>query len=139
MHTHPTVERIDDHEFLAQFENQTLSPRHFNHVGHLRLAWLYLNHHDVETAVNLVSSGIQSYATSLGATTKFHRTITDAIVRIMAKRVDDMTEKEWDLFLAENSDLVDDALSVVYQYFSKELLFSEKARTSLVQPDIRSL
>lgn len=139
MHSHSNIQQLTDSEFLSQFENQTLSPIYFKHIGHLRLTWLYLNSNDVETAVNLVSSGIQAYAESLGATTKFHRTITDAIVRIMAKRVDAMDEKAWDLFLAENNDLVDDALSVLYQYFSKDRLFSEEARRSLIQPDIKPL
>ena len=139
MHINSAVEHIDDNTFLTQFENQTLSPIHFRHIGHLRLAWLYLNRHDVETAIGLVCSGIQAYAESLGATTKFHLTITDAIVRIMAKRVDAMAKKEWDLFLDENRDLVEDALSVLSQYFSKDRLFSEEARTSLVQPDIKPL
>ena len=139
MHINSAIQQIDDNEFLTQFENQTLSPIHFRHVGHLRLAWLYLNSNDVETAVQLVCSGIQNYAGSLGATTKFHLTITDALVRIVAKRVDTMGEKRWELFLDENNDLVEDALSVLYQHFSKDLLFSEEARTSLVQPDIRPL
>ena len=124
---------------MTQFENQTLNSIHFKHIGHLRLAWLYLNSNDVDTAIKLICSGIQAYAESLGATTKFHLTITDAIVRIMAKRVGAMAEKKWDLFLDENNDLVEDALSVLHQYFSKDILFSEEARISLVQSDIRPL
>ena len=139
MKINSNIQQITDTEFLTQFENQTLSPVHFKHIGHLRLAWLYLNNNDVDTAVKLICSGIQAYAESLGASTKFHLTITDAIARIMAKRIEIMSEKTWDLFLSENSDLVEDALSVLYQYFSKELLFSEEARISLVQPDIRPL
>ncbi len=136
MHT-LTIEQLNDTDFLAQFENQTLNPKHFNHVGHLRLAWLYLNQYDVETAVQRSCSGIQTYATSLGATTKFHFTITDALVRIMAQRIAQMPVKQWTIFLNENSDLVDNAISVLTQHFSKDVLFSEQARQTVVQPDKR--
>ena len=136
---HSPVKQLSDTEFLFQFENQTLNVRHFNHIGHLRLAWLYLNRYDVDTAVKFACAGIQAYSVSLGASRKFHVTITDALVRIMAQRRDIMREKEWELFLVENKDLVEDALSVLDQYFSRALLFSEQARTSLVQPDRKPL
>jgi hypothetical protein len=136
---HSPIKQLNDTEFLFQFENQTLDMRHFNHMGHLRLAWLYLSRYDVDTAVKLVCSRIQAYATSLGASRKFHLTITNALVRIMAKRRDNMQKKEWELFLLENQDLVNDAISVLDQHFSKGLLFSEQARTTLVQPDKKPL
>ena len=134
-----STEQLNDQAFLTQFEGQTLAPIHFKHLGHLRLAWLYLRSNDVDTSVQLVCSGIQAYAESLGASTKFHLTITDTLVRIMAKRINRMEEKTWKLFLDENRDLVEDTMSVLLQYFSKDLLFSETARISLVQPDIKPL
>jgi hypothetical protein len=53
---HSPIKQLNDTEFLFQFENQTLDMRHFNHMGHLRLAWLYLSRYDVDTAVKLVCS-----------------------------------------------------------------------------------
>ena len=139
MNINLSTEQLNDQAFLTQFESQTLAPIHFKHLGHLRLAWLYLSSNDVETSVQLVCSGIQAYAESLGASTKFHLTITDTLVRIIAKRINRMEEKTWKLFLDENRDLVEDAMSVLLQYFSKDLLFSETARISLIQPDIKPL
>ena len=129
------AEQLNDEDFLAQFEDQTLASKHFKHLGHLRLTWLYLLEHDVETSIALVNSGIQAYAKSVGAETKFHVTLTDAMVRIVAKRMAKMDQKDWQMFLKENYDLVDDAISVLSQHFSQELLFSETARVSLVPPD----
>ena len=137
MQTERKSETLSDQAFLMQFENQTLNPEHFKHVGHLRLTWLYLAKHDVETSVKLVSSGIKAYAESLGASTKFHVTITDAMVRIMARRVEQMKEKDWSQFLDENADLLNNATSVLTQYFSEDLLFNEAARTRLIQPDLQ--
>lgn len=133
------INSISDLEFLTQFEDHTLDPSYFNHLGHLRLAWLYLNSHDLDTSISLASSGIQSYATSLGASTKFHLTITDSIVRIMAIRIAKLEQNDWPSFVAENTDLVEDALSVLDQYFTRDKLLSEKARVSLLSPDIQPI
>ena len=122
-----------------QFRNQTLNPVHFNHIGHLRLSWIYLTHHDLETSVQGVCTGIEAYAESLGVRDKFHLTITDSLVRIMSKRLDAMTNKSWQSFLDQNKDVVDNAIAVLLQHFSRELLFSEQARTTLVAPDIRPI
>ena len=136
---HVDTNQLSDELFLMQFENQTLSPVHFSHIGHLRLAWLYLNHYDVETAAQRTCTGIKRYAESLGAHTKFHLTITDSLVRIMAGRVNQSQATSWLAFLADNQDLVDDAIAVLLLYFSRDVLFSESARTTLAAPDIQPI
>ena len=133
------LKSLSDNEFISQFENQTLDKIHFDHIGHLRLSWLYLESNDVEQAINKISEGINLYATSLGAKDKFNITITDAIVRIMAKKINLMPKRHWQLFLRDNSDLVDDCFSVLCQYYSKHILNSDLARTSLIPPDIRPI
>lgn len=133
------LQLLDDQTFMVQFENLSLDPAHFSHQGHLRIAWLYLQEHDLDTAVQLVCSGIKAYAESLGESRKFNVTITDALVRLMAQRMEAMEEKEWPCFLQQNPDLGEDSLSVLLQYYSEDLLFSETARTSLVEPDIRAI
>lgn len=75
----------------------------------------------------------------MGANGKFHLTMTDAIVRIMARRVETMEEKNWRLFLQQNTDLVEDFESALHSHYSKDLLFSTVARTTLVSPDIKPI
>ncbi|MEM8862652.1 MAG: hypothetical protein AAGD96_30450 [Chloroflexota bacterium] len=138
-HATSTGEPLTHGEFLNQFKNKTLNPAHFDHVGHLRLAWIYLNHHDLETSVEGVCSGIKAYAESLGANGKFHLTITDSLVRIVAKRLEEMPQKDLHGFLEQNQDLVDDAVFVLLNHYSKERLFSDTARVSLLEPDLQPI
>ena len=138
-HAHTSSKTLSDREFLMQFKDTSLDPARFNHVGHLRLTWIYLTHHDLETAVYNVCTGIKAYAKSLGVVDQFHLTITNSLVKIMAKRLDAMASKDWQSFLDQNRDMVDDAISVLLQHFSRDLLFSEAARTTLVAPDIRPI
>ncbi len=130
---------MNDSEFLYHFEKHTLDQKYFDHQGHLRLAWLYLSEHDLDTSIQLVCNGIKSYAESLGATTKFHLTITDATVRIIQQRMLAKKTHSWESFLEKNPDLVNHLLSILQRHFSPELLATETARTTLVKADLLSL
>ncbi len=133
------TEIISDACFVEQFKNQTLDPKHFNHVGHLRLAWLYLMDDEVDLVIEKLSVGIKAYAESLGARQKFHLTITDAIIRLMAERIKRLDRPTWSQFLQQNRDLVEDASAVLHQYYSESLLSSEAARLNVLQPDIKPI
>ena len=127
---------ITNEIFLEQFENLTLNPELFDHSGHLRLAWLYLNEYPLEIAIEKVTTGISTYASSLGATEKFQHTLTEAIVRIMANRLNSCKENSFEGYLVINRDIVDDIGSVVKVHYSDERLNSDSARASFVPPDL---
>ncbi|UUZ49057.1 hypothetical protein LP420_00580 [Massilia sp. B-10] len=55
-------------------------------LSHLRLAALALQAHDVDSAVARTCLSIRAYATHLGAPAKFHWTVTEALVRLLAAR-----------------------------------------------------
>ena len=130
---------LTDAEFIAQFENLSLDPSHFNHLGHIRLAYLYLDSLVFLEALVKVNQGIVAYATSLGHADKFHHTITDAIVRIIARRMDDKVSANWQEFVQQNGDLVADAYGVILQYYSQEALASTTAHDQVVAPDLQSI
>jgi hypothetical protein len=128
---------LSDEEFITQFENQTLAPEHFDHCGHLRLAWLYLSRYDRQHAFLKISQGIQSYAASLGDTEKFAVTITDAMSKLVASRQLVTGNVDWLSFLRDNPDLVENSMGLLLQHYRSSTLFSDKARKSLVEPDLK--
>ena len=130
---------MQDSEFLKQFEAHTLDSSYFDHYGHLRLAWLYLNMHTLDVAIAKVTTGISSYATSLGATDKFQHTLSEAIVRIMALRLQVDTPDDFAGFLASNPDLVENIPGVVGSYYTQETLYSDLAKVQFVEPDLRPI
>ena len=127
---------LSDQAFLHQFEACELEPEHFNHKGHLRLAWLYLNRHALPQAIERTTSGIEKYAISLGAKDKFHYTLTEATVRLMAKRCETQNSSSFDTFVSNNADLVEDLPRLLFQHYSKEVLFADKAKRAFVAPDL---
>src|SRR5471030_816022 len=74
---------MTDDEFLARFTDCTLPEEHFTHLGHLRLACLQLQRAPFDAAVQNTCAGIRRYATHLGATDKFHWTITQALMHLL--------------------------------------------------------
>ena len=142
------MDTLTDLQFITQFEDLSLDPGYFNHLGHLRLAWLYLLENDLDTALDRVCRGIKAYAESLGAADKFHYTLTDGIVRIEHQRmmllqqqlnVGSLNAGQWSDFIAANADLVNDGQKVLQQYYSPQLLATEQARLGRVEADIKSL
>lgn len=127
--------KLSDSTFLQQFENLSLDPQHFNHCGHLRLTWLYLNQYSLEISLDKIAGGITRYASSLGASEKFHATITEALVRIVARRMRQFKPRNWDEFQHQNEDLFTDSNQVLRHYYSDQLLNSEQAKNQFMQPD----
>jgi len=130
---------LSDESFVKSFEDLSLEPHHFNHIGHIRLAWLYLNKYNQAKAIEKVLDGIYRYANHLGATDKFNYTLTAAILKIIAYRVGKKPANTLDEFLASNNDLVSNMVLVVNKYYSKHILHSDEAKRAFVEPDLKAL
>ena len=128
---------LSDEDFLKQFENKSLDHKYFDHVGHIRIAWLYLSVYPLNESIKRTCSGIKDYAESLGAKDKFHLTITTALVHVIFNRISETGNVGWNDFLKGNLDLVNDSLSILYQHFSKDVLFSDAAKLQTITPDIK--
>lgn len=127
---------LNDQTFISQFEACTLDSQHFNHLGHIRLGWLYVTQNPLQEAIKKTCDGIQRYAGSLGAHDKFHYTLTEAFVRLIAFRQAENPATRFDQFLDQNADLVDNALALIHQHYSEGLLESKEAKLRSVGPDL---
>ncbi|MES2017533.1 MAG: hypothetical protein V4484_13655 [Pseudomonadota bacterium] len=114
---------MSDDEFFAQLRHCSLPSSQFNHQGHLRLARICLARYGLEQAIGVVCGTISAYAASLGAAGKFHWTVTEALVRL----------------LAADPALELDAKALLARHYSAALLASDAARAHFVQPDLAPL
>jgi hypothetical protein len=124
---------LTDAQFLNAFERCELTGAQFDHVGHLRLACLLLQRHTRDAAVQAACSGIQRLATHLGAPQKFHRTLTEALVRLMAAR--GAATMPWPDFLRAHPALTGDARALLARHYSAERLADPLARQMFLNPD----
>lgn len=130
------VSTLNDQTFISQFEACTLDPKHFDHLGHIRLGWLYATQNALPDAISKTCDGIQRFAGSLGAHDKFHYTLTEAFVRLIALRQAESPAISFDQFLNQNTDLVDNALNLIHQHYSEALLATNDAKRHSVVADL---
>ena len=124
---------LSDEDFLAAFLATRLDAADFDHRGHLRAAWLLLQHHPLELAVEQCCTGIAALATRFGATSKYHRTTTEALVRLMD--ASGAATLAWPEFQRANPGFFSDARALLARHYSPELLASADARQRFLLPD----
>ena len=126
-------EALTDDEFLVAFRSCQLPKELFHNLDHFRLAWLHIHRESLPEAEAHVRDGIQSFAEHLGATGKYHETITIAWLRLLATH----RETTFAEFILQNEAKLN--LDTLHRFWSPELLASERARREWVSPDRQEL
>ena len=122
---------MHDREFVDAFERCTLPPDQFSHRAHVRLAWLYLRDGSLLEALPRFVDGLKRYAGSLGASAKYHETITWAYLFLIHERMAGAEHATFDAFAEANPDLFNGILD---RYYSQETLASDFAKRTFVLP-----
>jgi len=125
-------------EVVRTFEDATVSRDKWKHAEHLTVALHYLCPHDLDTATEKMRSGIfkllGAFEVDLSNEMPYHETLTIFWMRTVA-----------DFNSSRNgTSLLDKANELVAKYdkdyplkfYSRELLFSDKARASFVEGDL---
>jgi hypothetical protein len=83
MQSSDSADEIDHHDILRRFESCTLPPAELNHRRHLALGWLYLRMYGFPLGVVEFQSRLRAYVNAVGATSKYHETVTWAYMILM--------------------------------------------------------
>jgi hypothetical protein len=117
---------MTDEELVHSFFESL--PDGFHHRDHLRLAWLAVARKgSADDALPLVEHAIQGFASAHGAGRKYHRTLTEFWVRLVAHARDARPELDFEEFLAAFP---------FERHWSADELWSEQARGGWVEPDL---
>jgi len=127
---------LTDASFLQQFAAAELPPELFSHEAHLRLAWLHLQHHGLEKAIDLVRTQIMHYVGILGAADKYHDTLTVAGVKTVHHFMQKSKADNFQEFIQEFPLLKTDFKVAVYTHYSRARLALPEARTRYLEPDL---
>ena len=127
-----TTAVMSDRAFVEAFEACTLPAELFDHREHVRLAWLYLREQPLLEALPRFIASLRRYAGSIGASGKYHETITYAFMFLIHERVRRGAAETFDAFASANADLFG---PILQRYYRPETLASELARASFVMPD----
>ena len=127
---------MTDEAFARAFEAGAVRPEDFDHVAHLRVAWVYLREAgSADAALPRIRAAIQRFAAAAGAAQKYHETITVVWMRLLessgaqAPGPCELTE-----LLRRRPELADKNLPLTY--YSRDRLFSDYAREAYVPPDL---
>lgn len=106
----------------------------FPHTAHLRTARLYLQQLALPEALDRYIADLRRFAAAKGAASKYHETITVALLLLIRARLADApAEETFAAFLARNPDLASPAC--LKTFYSDEVLASPTARREFLFPD----
>lgn len=121
--------------FVAAFRAGTLGADAFHHRDHVRMAWLYVREHGLETAVTRFTDDLRAFAAAKGVPRLYHATITVAYLTLVAERLRDTPSPSWEAFAAAHPDLLRWKPSILDQYYTAGRLWSDEARAQFLLPD----
>lgn len=129
---------MTDEAFARAFEAGSITPTQFDHIAHVRVAWVYVQETaSLDEALSRMRDGIRRFAAAAGVAQKYHETITVLWMRLLAEVRAAGASGELSDVLRAHPALADKDRP--FQYYSRELLLSDAARAAWVDPDLRVL
>ena len=121
------------------FESCSTAESDFPHQSHLAVATWYLNNSTVSDALQKMRSSILNFLDHYGVEGKYNETITLFWLIVVERFLQGL---DAELSLLERTNAVIEALSdsqLMFEYYSRELLWSDQAMRAWVEPDLKSL
>jgi len=131
------------HATVEQFLGCTLPKLQWTHDAHLRVGLWHVLKHGEQQGMDLLRERIRAYNESVGTanteTSGYHESITRFYVALIGKF---LANADRDLHIDELAGLLLERYGdreLPLKYYSRELLFSSKARLNWVEPDLSSI
>lgn len=138
MKKYSTEKEVDD--LVRSFEDATISRDDWKHAEHLIVALYYLSHHEANTAYEKMRGGIhkllvRGFGVDLSKEMPYHETITVFWMKTVASFMTKSNGSSLPAKIAEMTERFDKDYPL--RFYSRELLFSDEARATFVEPDIQ--
>ena len=129
---------MTDVELTRALERGEIANEDFHHASHLHVAWVYLaESSSVRQAANKMRDTLLRFATAAGKLEKYHETITLFWLRLLSRAQAASRGERLEDIMRANPQLLEKNFALAY--YSAERLFSDEARTSWVEPDLKPL
>ena len=110
----------------------------FRHALHLHVAWVYLTESSsVQQAANKMRNTLRRFAAAAGKPEKYHETITLFWVHLLSRAHAASRAGRLEDIVQANPQLLEKNFPLAY--YSTERLYSDEARISWVEPDLKLL
>jgi len=129
-------DHLDDDELVARFEGRTLAPDDYRHREHLRIAFAMLRGADLGEAAVRFRRAMRGYVAAVGATAKYHETLTWAYLVLVHERMQGAADADSRGFLARHPDLLDHRAGALARHYDvAAITASPVARRIFVLPE----
>lgn len=133
-----------DHEAIAMaFQDRTLPKALWTHEAHLTTAIWFIMKYEGFDALCRIKSGIISYNLSVGGenngTNGYHETITVFWWRLLSLFVSEHKGLDYESMCAAFLKSAWNKREIIFDYYSKESVLSQKARAMFIHEDIQSV
>jgi hypothetical protein len=129
---------MTDEELTRALEQGEIANEDFHHASHLHVAWVYLaESSSVREAANKMRDTLRRFAAAAGRPEKYHETITLFWVHLLSRAYAASRGERLEEIVRANPQLLEK--NFPFAYYSAKRLFSDKARASWVEPDLKPL
>jgi hypothetical protein len=129
---------MTDVEMTRGLERGEIPNEGFNHGSHLHVAWVYLTESlSVQDAANKMRQTLRRLTAAAGQPQKYHETITLFWVHVLATERRATRAQHLQDVVHANPQLLEKDFPLAY--YSAARLFSDKARASWIEPDLKPL
>ena len=125
---------MTDQEFIGRFERLEIPGTDFRHADHVRAAWICLRNGGLAEGAARFVAAFRRYVEHLGATGKYHETITWAYLVLINERIARAQGGTWEAFVRNNPDLLDPSMAIVRAKYGDELVNLSWAREVFILP-----
>ena len=128
---------MTNQQMKSSFQDCSQPEEFFTHESHIRMGWIYVQSMPLTDAIASFCQDLRAYTVHLGASDKYHETITWFYLMLINERSAKLTkDHNWAEFKEANPDLFAPSSRVLQQFFSESLLSAELARTTVMLPDL---
>jgi hypothetical protein len=129
---------MTDVELTRALERGEVANEEFRHASHLHVAWVYLTESSsMQQAANKMRDTLRRLAVIAGKPEKYHETITLFWVHLLSSAYATNRGGRLEDIVHANPHLLEKNFPLAY--YSAGRLFSDEARSSWVEPDLKPL
>lgn len=125
-----------DSEFLLSMESLKFPAQIFTHIAHLRLGWLLIKKHGLKFGIIHMEQLLKAYTKKNSAEDKFNKTLTVASMQAVNHFINRSQYSSFEDLIIEFPRLRTSFKDLLLTHYSKEILLSQTAKKTYLEPDL---
>ena len=129
-------QKLSNEEFETEFRNGTLNPKLFDHIAHLRLAWIHITKYGMDIAKDNIIDQLKEFVSKHADPDKFNVTLTIASIKTVNHFILKSESKTFEDFIEEFPRLNSNFKGLINQHYQYDIFNSEAAKKEFIEPDL---